>query len=218
MVYGMLLYFSQDIFNNFNKKSSNIKSPQVLKYQNKLKTINSKIIIKNKLSTINILEENHRKYKIFTESITIQEYKINLKLSGNYIDLINLLRFYQVHFSIIYFKLYYVTNKLYAEISINTKYFFNKDNVINNIKSLENPFFLKKIRKQQKQIEIKQKVIKCKILRISAIIKNEVLIDNLWYKRGDIVNNNKILDIKVNNVKFLDIEKNKKYILKICNE
>jgi hypothetical protein len=112
MLYGILLYFSSDIYNYFNKSVDNIKSPKILEYQNRLKIINTKIAKKTKIAIINIIEKNNVKHKIFTKSISIQDNKIDLKISGDFNNIINILDFYQTHFVIIYYKIDNASNKI----------------------------------------------------------------------------------------------------------
>ncbi|MEA2017904.1 MAG: hypothetical protein U9N59_05605 [Campylobacterota bacterium] len=215
MFYGVILYFSNDIYNSFNKTQNNIKSPKVLQYQKSLKIINSKITTKNKIAIVNIIEQNNSRNNIFTESINIQDYKVNLKLSGSFIDIINILNFYQTHFLIVYYRLDNVSNKTYCDIKLDIKYIFNENKKNETIKTLSNPFLVKKVIKIKK---VKKKVIKRKPLKISAIVSSEVLINNSWYVENDIINNRKIIKVGMDSVEILDIEKNKRYTLRVHNE
>lgn len=217
MFYGVLLYFSSDIYNSFNKTENNIKSPKILEYQNNLKIINSRITTKSKISIVNIIEKNNLKHNIFIESINIQDYKVDLKFSGSFIDVINILNFYQTHFLILYYKIDNVSNKIYCNMQLDIKYMFNENKKNNTIKKLSNPFLVKKVVKIKKKI-VPKKVVKKIPLKISAIISSDVLINNNWYEEGDIVNNNKIIKIGIDSVELLDIEKNRKYKLKVHND
>ncbi len=175
--------------------------------------------MKNKISIINILEKSHSKNRIFTESIKIRDYKVTLKINGTFENMINILNFYQNHFSILYYKLDNIKNKLHCELELDTKYMFNENENentnTNKISNLSNPFIVKKARKAKK---IVKKIVKRKPLNISAIVSSEVLINNAWYIKGDVVNNNKIMKINIDSVELLDISENKRYILRVHNE
>lgn len=215
MFYGILLYFSNDIYNSFNKTKNNIKSPKILHYQKSLKILNSKITTKNKNVLINIIEKNNSKNNIFTESINIQDYKVNIKLSGSFINVMNILNFYQTHFLIVYYRLDNVNNKIYCDIKLDIKYIFNENKENETIKILSNPFLVKKVRKIKK---VKRIVIQRKPLKISAIVSSEVLINNNWYAKNDIIDNRKIIKVGMDSVEILDIEKNKRYTLRVQDE
>jgi len=121
-----------------------------------------------------------------------------------------------MHFVIIYYKIDNVNKNIYCDVQLNIKYIFNEAKKSENIKNLSNPFKIKKIRKIKKVK--KNKKVKQKPLKISAIVSSEVMIDNVWYIKGDIVNYNKITEINLDSVELLDIHKNKTYILKVHNE
>jgi len=221
MLYGVVLYFSEDIFSSFKTNSNNEKSLEILHYQNNLKSINKKISAKNNITIVNIIDKNSIKNKVFIESINVQNSRIDLKFNGNFIDVINMLKFYEMHFLIKYSKLENLGNKLYCDLKIDTKYFFNEREIQKRIKKLSNPFIAKKKKQKKKKIVQPKKIVPkphVKPIKILAIVSSDILIDDTWYTIGDIVNNNKILKIDINSVEFLDIKKNKKYLLKVDNE
>jgi hypothetical protein len=208
--YGTILYFYDEIIFNF-KVPNPIKESQLIIYKNNLDIIDKKISIKNKISIVNLIDKNNAKYKIKIESLNIQENKISLKFYGIFIDMINILNFYQTHFIITYYKLENINGILHCDLKIDTKYFFNENLKIKFNKNLPNPFFYKKIKKLD---YVKPK----KVLKLYAIVLNEVLINGIWYKQEDIIHDNKIIKINTNSIELLNIKKNIKFKLKVHSE
>ena len=94
-------------------------------------------------------------------------------------------------------------------IDIDTSYFYNPNKIYSKLDNIPNPF-VNLIR--DKKVQVDNGMI------LYAIVSSNILINNVWYKLNDIVNNKKIVSFGLNSVELIDIKNGNKIFLKVHSE
>ncbi len=175
-----------------------------------LEILKQNIIKKDINSIIKIIETESLKREVIITLTNIDKNSIEIKFNGKFKNVINLLNYFENHFIINGFTLNKQSSQISSTVTLSTKYMYNPSRKTSDLENLANPFV--NIIKKTKLL------IKSKPLIISAIVNDEVIIQNIWYKRDDIITNQKIIGIDLNQVKFLDLTTKEIYILKVHNE
>jgi len=151
-----------------------------------------------------------KKHTILLDEVKILDNTIHMKTKESYQNIMAFLSIVNQNFLILRFELKQEKKliSLFIVLDKNSFNISNKD--LNRKENIKNPFI-----KEQSQ-----KVIKTSEITVNAIIKNEVLINNSWYKKGDTISEYKILSILnlKNKIVFLNLRTNEKIIKKINNE
>ncbi|MEA3499378.1 MAG: hypothetical protein U9R16_10015 [Campylobacterota bacterium] len=207
MLYGVGLYYISNI--SITKKSFSEIPIEDLKYKKKIQNLKSKIVKKPNSYMVKLLEQKSEKFGCFISSIEINKNNFNLSISGKYIDIINFLNYLQNHFIINRFELNIDKKIFILSIDLATNYFYNLNKIYTKLENISNPFInFKKDTKKRENRGIK----------LFAVISSNVLINNVWYKLNEIVDNKKIISIGLNSVELLDIKSGEKISLKVYSE
>jgi hypothetical protein len=168
---------------------------------------------KDELYIVNSLEQKAKELDLFIQSININKHCLNMQVDGKFTKLSEFLNYIQLHYRIGRF----VLNKEDIDLSLDVRYFYNEVYTYNKLENLVNPFEKKRVITKTivKKTPIKKKT---KEIKISAIVLDEVCIDNKWYKKEQIVLNHKILAIYENTIEVQNMKTNKKNIIKLHSE
>jgi hypothetical protein len=160
---------------------------------------------------INRIENISKRYQLNITNIQSRGNNILLYCSGNFNDIVSFLDFVRLQFDITTLKIYSKDSIVYLEIKFNKVLISNNINRNNTIKKISNPFIYhqnkKNISKQPQPIHQK--------LKLNAIINNEVIINNKWYKQNDKIYNFVLIKIQQNYVILQDQKTKKQIILEI---
>ena len=182
----------------------------------------SHIILKTKKNNQKIIRLTNNEVIHYIDEISIQKrlriieskiikHSISIVAQGEYSEIITFLNTLQNHFLIQKFQISDENDFIELSISINTKFFYT--NVENHISTLANPFFQDKIKEKKDTV---QKIEKD--FDITAILGDEVLIEDKWYDLKDQIFEYKISIINENSVVFTNILTHKKIIKKVKYE
>ena len=159
-------------------------------------------------SDVQILEHLNKNAKVKSLTITdinILKRDISLKLIGGFENQIEFLSLVESNFEIKSFDMSYNKN-IELSLIIGKQYFKDKGDKKSLPPKLSNPFYLKHV------------VVIPHDIRVDAIIKDEVLVDNIWYKKNDVIKRYKLLNIFPNYIVLLDIQTQEKIIKDIYYE
>ena len=159
-------------------------------------------------SDVQILEHLNKNAKVKSLTITdinILKRDISLKLIGGFENQIEFLSLVESNFEIKSFDMSYNKN-IELSLIIGKQYFKDKGDKKSLPPKLSNPFYLKNV------------VVIPHDIRVDAIIKDEVLVDNIWYKKNDIIKRYKLLNIFPSYIVLLDIQTQEKIIKDIYYE
>ncbi|MEA2050513.1 MAG: hypothetical protein U9O56_07270 [Campylobacterota bacterium] len=184
-----------------------LKNTNVSKINQKL--IDSKLIKKSKIILIKEIDEISEEFNI--NILKAQYYKnyFNLKLDGNFIDIINFYNHLSVHFNIKYFNINIENKKIVANIKFDIKYYFNPKYIYNKLNNIPNPFVYKTKNKSLKK-DIK--------IIVNAIVGNNVLINHKWYTQDSTINNYKLNLIDKDFILLEDLKSKKILKVKVFND
>lgn len=169
-----MIDYSLSIVNNQSEK-------QIIKQEKKVnRNYDSSDIIKK-------LEEIATLYNIYINSIVVEKMTIKLNIKGDFEGLVGFIKKTDDILLIKELSLWQEDKYILGELNISLeKYMLNKKKHLNYV--ISNPF--ENLEKKKEKIIQKEKVYK-----LSAIIGKEVCIDDNWYKKGDILENMKLIDI-----------------------
>ena len=184
-------------FNSLSKHdmSIDIKVSKDLSSNNfDLTNIKDYIVKKDTFSIVKLFEKKAKSLNINLDNINIQKQKLTVSFSANYITMIKLLRYLELHFKIDNLDINQNKVNFDVKTTLDIKYHFNQSSFIKNGDIL-NPYIKYHIKKYT-NLKIKKRTP----IYITAILDGEVLIKNRWYKTGDIIThyNYKIIKISDN--------------------
>lgn len=196
MIYGSSVYFYDDIFSS---GSNNFDTKTLSQYKKKTVQLNSKITQKDDLYILKLIEDKSEELDIFINKLNINKNKINIQCEGKFQHIISLLKFIQQHFYILDFVFTKINKTIKIDLNIDIQYLFNPNKIDHKQLTTSNPFDLIK----EKQFVEK---IKYNDIKVLAIVMDEVLIQNKWYKTDAIVCNCKIVAIHSNSITVVNLE------------
>ena len=185
-----LIFFSYLIYTFYyelNNQSRSIKTKPLVKKEKKIELFDFALdlekYIKSKSAIIKNLKINPKNIALQIEGDLINSLKI-IEFVENYNSKLSIKKlnfkvnsYHKIDLSLEIelnrVKKYYKNRQL-AQITNNVLYGKTQQNIINNIKQSS--------------------------IKIDAIINKEVLINNIWYKVGNLLNNQKIIDIKSDHI------------------
>lgn len=135
--------------------------------------------------SIHLLEEKISTYRLTTEKIKIEQNNIIINTSGSLSNLISFLEKIKLHFIIYSFKIFTKENKSFLTCTIKGTYLFNNNLINKEFEPIK---------------ETKTTITPTQPILIDAIIGNEVFIDEIWYKVGQIYTNHEIITINKNQI------------------
>lgn len=127
---------------------------------------------------VNFLEKKLEFYKLSLESIDIKQKLISLQVTGSFEQLLSFLQKLQIHLDVVSFKLLQEKERVSFFIQVHNEYFFNKT-------LLKKEFYMK-----GENIQYPLEIIK-----IDAIVDDEVLLKEIWYKKGDSYKHYKLIKV-----------------------
>ena len=184
------------------------KSDTVL--QNKILNLKAKIIKKEKTEIIKELDNVSEKFNLLTTSSSFHHEYIHLEFNGEFKDVINYLHYISLHFNIESFELHIDEELIKSSVKLQINHYFNPQTIQKPNKTIINPFINK--------VRAKKIATKKLTLKLYAIVSNNILINNTWYTKNDIVENHIILDIGKNKVKLKHKQTNREIILSVYEE
>lgn len=199
MSYGLIFIFYKDIYINIYPRITDAAISKGIK--------NNKPHIK-KLSDLELLSYFNKTTQIIINEIKISQNTIEIKMIGDFKNIMNILNNISHDFKMIQFEIKKVDNYIDASIRLERKFFNSEKHSSKKRKEIENPFILSKVKKNYKE----SKII------ISAIVGLEVLVNNHWYKKGDKIKEYLVLLIDNNEVLFLNTKTKKKFLKSILYE
>jgi len=190
-----------------------IKEPSIVQKQQQLsvKSLSDKIVVKNNKEIMDYIETQIAKHDIFVQSMATSNHNISLSVNSSFDTLIKFLYILEQHLIIEEFSLDRVepnSKMIKSRVVFLSEYFVNPNQKEKIVKNIKNPFF------QESEIivstEENRMINKSKstMLQVDAIVTNEVLIQGDWYKKGDIFQKIKIVQIEPTVVKVLHQETN----------
>ncbi len=191
-----------------------IKEPSIVQKQQQLsvKSLSDKIVVKNNKEIMDYIETQIAKHDIFVQSMTTSNHNISLSVNSSFDTLIKFLYILEQHLIIEEFSLDRVepnSKMIKSRVVFLSEYFVNPNQKEKIVKNIKNPFF------QESEIIVSTEEntminkSKSTMLQVDAIVTNEVLIQGDWYKKGDIFQKIKIVQIDPTVVKVLHQETNK---------
>ena len=218
------LYFIVPIFFTiifiFLQKILIIKEPNILQKQQQLsvQSLSDKIVVRNSKEIMDYIETQIAKHDIFIQSTTISNHTISLSINSSFDSLIEFLYILEQHLIIEEFSLDRLepnSKMIKSRVVFLSEYFVNPNQKEKIVKNIKNPFFheSKIIVSTEENTMINKS--KSTMLQVDAIVTNEVLIQGNWYKKGDIFQKIKIVQIDPTVVKVLHQETNKIEIIRL---
>jgi len=216
------LYFIIPIFFTiifiFLQKLLIIKEPNIVEQQLSVKSLSDKIVVKNNKEIMDYIETQIAKHDIFVQAMTTSNHTISLNINSSFDPLIEFLYILEQHLIIEEFSLDRVepnSKMIKSRVVFLSEYFVNPTQKEKIVKNIKNPFF-----QETKTIVLKEEntIInksQSTMLQVDAIVTNEVLIQGNWYKKGDIFQKIKIVQIDPTVVKVLHQETNKIEIIRL---
>jgi hypothetical protein len=170
------------------------------KYTNMDQKINNKKVY-SQIKIINYFDKYAKSHKIEIQSINFTNKILDIKLNANINSIVKFVDDTYIKYKIIAYSI----NSHNKHITLDIKYNLNEDLYYKRSKTkrydLKNPF--SKIKSKNKKLS-------------KAIIGQYVLINNKWYKKGDIYKNKTIVNIYKDKIELK--EDNKISILKVFDE
>ncbi|MCD4758045.1 MAG: hypothetical protein K8R39_07230 [Arcobacteraceae bacterium] len=216
------LYFIIPIFFTiifiFLQKLLIIKEPNIVQQQLSVKSLSDKIVVKNNKEIMDYIETQIAKHDIFVQAMTTSNHTISLNINSSFDPLIEFLYILEQHLIIEEFSLDRVepnSKMIKSRVVFLSEYFVNPTQKEKIVKNIKNPFF-----QETKTIVLKEEntIInksQSTMLQVDAIVTNEVLIQGDWYKKGDIFQKIKIVQIEPTVVKVLHQETNTIEIIRL---
>ena len=202
LIVSVLIYIFYDRYlHSFSPSPIENRSPLPLSVNSN----NIKIVEKSDVEILEYLNKNTRIKNLTITDINILKRDISLKLIGGFENQIEFLSLVESNFEIKSFDMSYNKN-IELSLIIGKQYFKDKGDKKSLPPKLSNPFYLKNV------------VVIPHDIRVDAIIKDEVLVDNIWYKKNDIIKRYKLLNIFPNYIVLLDIQTQEKIIKDIYYE
>jgi len=201
MIYISVYLFSRNSREIFQSKNS----PNYL-----IKSVKENSLVKRKmLSDIELIAyfNKYSTQNLLVGEIQIIKNHVHIQISGNYQDIIHFLRKIEENFMLLRFELKY-EEVFSCTLRLDKIFLIDTKRKVLQEENFSNPFI----------VQNKNKPIELAILNIEAIIGREVLIDATWYKKGDTVNQYRVLDVSKNMVILVDTKSKKKIIRYIENE
>lgn len=150
---------------------------------------------------VRFLEDKIELYKISLQTINIRQKLIYLEVSGSLENYFLFLQKLQTHLEIVKFTLSQDTKGIPFKIVINSEYFFNK-------KLLNKEFTMSHSTSSPKIPKIK----------IDAIVDDEVMIEDQWYKKGTSFNLYTITEVDKNRVILKDLQSKQVFTIELRDE
>ncbi|MEA3512842.1 MAG: hypothetical protein U9R37_04520 [Campylobacterota bacterium] len=192
MFYGTVVYFFDDL--DFKYIENKVVNSKDIETKDKISEIKNKFSKKDKLFILKKIENQAISFDVIVDNIKFKENCTSLSLKGKYLNVVNLVQYYDIYFIIKSLQFEYKDKELICKVKLDTKYIYNDENIYTYDKNIPNPFvYNTKSTKEKKNNK----------LVINAILNNKVLIDNNWYAKDDIVNKQKIIKIDINYIEVL---------------
>lgn len=175
------------------------------------KQVLSNVLYTQKLSDVESMDyfnKNIQKYNVFLEEIKMSQNLIDIKVDGHFHNIINFLLEVSQYFIINQFEMSKKDNKINIALRLDREIAYIEKRKYPMTRQIKNPFILKKI----------ENISKSSLIQITAIVDLEILVNNIWYKKFDMINEFKIIEIRKYDVLLFDTLKNKKLIKSVHYE
>lgn len=195
MFFWLLLFSIETLLVSPNKGVNFQQKNRVTIDKNKIeKSISAKVI--------NFLEEKIELYSLSLKTINIKTKNISLEVTGGLENSLSFVQKIQIHLKIVSYKLIKNEKDIHLTLHLNSEYFFNKE-------LIDKEFVVASKRSKKHFINLK----------IDAIVNGEVLLDNLWYKEGEIYKNKyQIIQITQQYIKIKHISTQDSFKVNLSDE
>lgn len=208
IVYGGVLYYFENFYSFDQEKKIKQQTLKNINIANKIdSSLQSEVLhyIQKKLISLNI--DN--------SSVVVQNSnKISLEFTSGYKNSFELLSMIQKHFKVLFLSVVSKEQLLEVQIVLDTQYIFDKNMTKPLSISLKDPFYYKKEKIKKVIIQQKKEIFTIPKYQVDGILGDEVLINQQWYIKGDMIEDNKIMDIKNNTIFFQNITNKKQFEIK----
>jgi len=194
MLFWLLFFGIETVFSQPRVGIISPKSNFITIEKNKLETTTSSKIVR-------FIENKIELYKVTLHNIDIKKRLISIRVSGKAKDILSFLQKMQIHLDLISFELLQEKEDLVFHLVVDSEYFFNKE-------LLSKEFFS----------HTKAQKIKKPHIKLEAIVDNEVLINDIWYKKGASYKSYQIINIEKNFITLKDTQSQKSFKVDLLNE
>ncbi len=195
------------IYDEYFQNKTVITNNSTINTQN-MNILKSKITKKDKNQIIKELDNIANNFKITITSSSYSKENISLKFSGGFTNLVNFLNYLSIHFNIEDFELSLNEKDFISTVKLNTKYYYNSNLTYKPNLNIVNPF-----------INIEHNISKSNInFKLTAIVSDNVCINEQWCTQNSIINNHKVVSIEKNMVELENIQTNKRFTLKVYDD
>ena len=214
-IYFLSIVFFYFIFyiysTNLKVANTNIdQDKQIEIYKKAISSLKEKYSKKENIYLVKHIESICQDQSVEIENIKIEKNKIDTTINGKYQSIISFIYKIEKNLSILKLELISEDKIVKAKLSIDTKYFYNStDHTIVKTK-IANPFIAPS---SKKDLDNKQKSYK-----LYATFNQTALINNSWYKKGDMVGDFILEKIEQNSVYLKNIKTKQIDILKVYSE
>ena len=185
----LILFFIYIEFDKYVLSVSKKNIDNKIKILKKINSQSQKQTKLNQLDIVQFIEQIASKFNIKIINLDINRKIFTIDGFGNYLNVINFISNLEQNMKIVTLSLSRNNKKIQFNISLKSRKIKNKSNII-VLNNLPNPFYKKK------KHTISNKLI------LSAIIGNNICINNKWYTKNDKIGKYKIVDINKYSVKL----------------
>jgi len=187
LLYIIVLLFCSMVY-IFSKNILEIIIPSLYEQPLHIQSISNPSLNIKKLTDSEFLvyvNTNIQKYQIFLREIKITQNTIDIKVDGSFNNVINFLSNVSQNFSINQFEISKKDDSIHLTLRLSKKFSISKTEY-KELEKIANPFVSTEVSHASTQSNIK----------IDAIIDLEILVNNNWYKKDDMINEFKIIEVK----------------------
>ncbi len=207
--YGAIVYFYEKSLQDdttYSAISSVKNTPQ--SFSNKIKKIsNNEAII--------FLEKNLANYQLNNSNLKSHKNSITLEVEGSFEQVINFINTIEKHMDIVSFELQPRQSDIEVKLVVEKTFLYDQFAKTSKLHFETNPFYQKQ--KVVLQTQEQKKFTPPKII-IDAIVADEVIYKDNWYKVGDFIEENRIISIKKDSIVLLNNLFQKEFSVRISSE
>jgi hypothetical protein len=207
--YGAIIYYYE---NNLSEHISYEPTPSKL---------GDEIDIKDKLKKVSnseailFLENKLANFQLKKSTLKSQKEQISLDIEGDFGSVINFINTIESHMEILSFELQTQENLLKANIILKKTFLYNSSDSIKNLSLNINPFY-KKEQVNPTKNPVQKPFLPPKIV-LEAIVLDEVIYKGNWYGLGDLIEGNKIIEIKNDSITLMNIKAQKTFTARLSD-
>jgi len=168
----------------------------------------SSIVKLSDVELLNYFNKYSQKHSIYLKETKLNMKTIDIKMEGALSDMIHFLFVVLHNFKLEQLEISKEKETIFISVIFNTELFYDKIITNNTIQSLSNPFnFIKS-----------ENDISSTSIEVCAIINDEALINNKWYKKDDMIGDYQLTEINKNTISLKNMKTSKIQILRVFHE